>query len=57
MSSIESFDGLCGIIYRMSTSEQQVRCKYKFGHDGPHSWEKNLSSGPIILLVHEVKFK
>lgn len=40
MSSLESFDGLCGIIHLCATSDQQVRCKYEFGHSGPHSWDK-----------------
>ena len=41
MSSIENYDGLCGIIWKFSTTTQQVRCKYEFGHGGPHSYEKN----------------
>ena len=61
MSAVESFDGLCGIIHRHSTSDQQVRCKYEFGHQGPHSWVKNEHSNKgccvtISAFVHEVKF-
>ena len=40
MSSVESYDGLCGIIHIHSSSDKQVRCKYEFGHHGPHSWAK-----------------
>lgn len=39
MSSIESYDGLCGIIHLNSSSDQRVRCHFEFGHSGPHSWE------------------
>lgn len=54
MSSLESFDGLCGIIHVNSTSEQQVRCKYEFGHYGEHSWVKNVTKGPISgFFVHD----
>jgi hypothetical protein len=38
MSSIENYEGLCGIIHLNSTSDQRVRCKYEFGHSGDHSW-------------------
>jgi hypothetical protein len=38
--SIESYDGLCGIIHLYSSSDRRVRCKHEFGHSGPHSWEK-----------------
>ena len=37
---VKDYDGLCGVIYRWSTSDQQVCCKYEFGHTGIHSWEK-----------------
>jgi hypothetical protein len=40
MSAVESYDGLCGIIHLYASSEKQVRCKYEFGHHGPHSWVK-----------------
>ena len=54
MSSIESFDGLCGIICMYSTFDQQVRCKYEFGHTGDHSWVKKLSTGPVKgFFIHE----
>lgn len=51
--SVEDFDGLCGIIYRYSSTRLQVRCKYEMNHEGPHSWEKHISGGPIRLLVHD----
>lgn len=35
MSSIESYEGLCGCIHRYSTSDLRVRCKYEFAHSGP----------------------
>lgn len=38
MSSIEDYSGLCGCIHLSSSSDQRVRCKYEFGHHGPHSW-------------------
>lgn len=38
--SIESYDGLCGLIHLNSSSDLRVRCKYEFGHSGPHSWDK-----------------
>lgn len=40
MSSIESYDGLCGIIHRHANTDCQVRCSYEIGHHGKHSWEK-----------------
>ena len=53
MSGLESSDGLCGIIYIGATPDQQVRCKYEFGHEGPHSYEKLLPDraccGPIVI--------
>lgn len=51
-ATVESYDGLCGIIYHYSTSDRQVRCKYEFGHGGPHSWEKQLSGSPFRDFVH-----
>jgi hypothetical protein len=38
--TLESFDGLCGIIAEFSSSELQLRCKHELGHHGSHSWEK-----------------
>ena len=38
MSSVETFDGLCGIIQKFSTSDLQLRCTYRIGHDGDCSW-------------------
>ena len=40
MSSVENFDGLCGIIARFASSDLQLRCKYEFGHGGVCSFEK-----------------
>lgn len=55
MSSID-FDGLCGIIHLCASSNQQVRCKYKFGHDGPHSFEGTEAKGWFRgLFVHPVE--
>ncbi len=61
MSSLETFDGLCGMIYIWATSDQQVRCKYEFAHAGPHSYEASVlkggccsSSGPNTIK-HPIK--
>jgi len=40
MSSIESFDGLCGKIPTFASSDLRIRCKYEIGHYGPCSYEK-----------------
>ena len=40
MSTVENYDGLCGIIHIYSSSSKQVRCSYEFGHHGQHSWAK-----------------
>lgn len=40
MSSIESYDGLCGIIARFASSNLQLRCHYSLGHDGECSHKK-----------------
>jgi hypothetical protein len=40
MSSIESYDGLCGLVHHYSSSDKRVRCNFEFGHSGPHSWDK-----------------
>ena len=40
MSSIENYDGLCGIIPSFADSSRQIRCKYELGHGGPCSFEK-----------------
>jgi hypothetical protein len=40
MSSIETYDGLCGIIYYMSSGDLRLRCHFPMGHAGPCSWEK-----------------
>lgn len=40
MSTVENFDGLCGIIARFASSDLQIRCKYELGHGGPCSFEK-----------------
>jgi len=38
MSTVENYDGLCGIIHLGSSSDKQVRCNYELGHYGSHSW-------------------
>lgn len=40
MSSIENFDGLCGIIAEFASSGNQIRCHYELGHHGPCSFKK-----------------
>jgi len=40
MSSLESFDGLCGWIAPWARSDLQLRCVYDITHQGPHSWAK-----------------
>jgi hypothetical protein len=40
MFSIESYDGLCGIIANFSSSDLRMRCKYELGHSGLCSFEK-----------------
>lgn len=40
MSTVESYDGLCGIIHPSASSDRQVRCSYELGHHGSHSWNK-----------------
>jgi hypothetical protein len=40
MSSVENYDGLCGIIAPFASSNLQLRCEYETGHHGDHSWEK-----------------
>lgn len=52
MSSVENYDGLCGIIHLASSSDRQVRCKYDFGHGGPHSWEKEI----VEIVIHAGTF-
>lgn len=44
MSSVENYDGLCGIIAPFASSNLQLRCEYSLGHSGDHSWEKYRSS-------------
>lgn len=59
MSSLESFDGLCGIIAIGASSEKQVRCKYEFGHEGPHSYEGTAAKPGCVsflgVFVHPVE--
>lgn len=38
MSTVENYDGLCGIIHLHASSDKQVRCDYELGHHGAHSW-------------------
>jgi len=40
MSTLETYDGLCGNIARFGRSDLQLRCKYDLLHEGPCSWEK-----------------
>lgn len=40
-STVENFDGLCGIIPTFATSDLQIRCHYELGHGGPCSFEKH----------------
>jgi len=40
MSTVENFDGLCGIIATFADSSRQIRCHYIFDHGGPCSFEK-----------------
>jgi len=40
MSSIESYDGLCGLIANFSSFDLRLRCNLPIGHHGPCSWEK-----------------
>lgn len=39
-ATIESYDGLCGLIAYFSTSDLRFRCNLCIGHSGPCSWEK-----------------
>ena len=52
MSSLESYDGLCGIIHLNASSNQQVRCKYEFGHHGDHSWVKHEHHEYPVCIHH-----
>jgi hypothetical protein len=47
VSSIESYDGLCGIIASFAASTLRLRCKYSIGHYGSCSWEKYRSQFQI----------
>jgi hypothetical protein len=40
MSSVETFDGLCGIIATFASSDLQIRCTYELDHYGDCSFEK-----------------
>jgi len=40
MSSVENYDGLCGIIPEFADSSNQIRCNYELGHYGPCSFKK-----------------
>jgi hypothetical protein len=42
MSAVENYDGLCGTIHLLASSDKQVRCSYEFGHHGPHSWDNKI---------------
>lgn len=56
MSGTLDLDGLCGIIHLCATSDLQVRCKYKFGHDGLCSWKKTEAKGWVTgIFVHPVE--
>lgn len=41
MSTVENYDGLCGIISIYASSDNQVRCHYELGHHGPCSFRKH----------------
>lgn len=49
MSATTDFDGLCGIIHDCATSDKQVRCKYKFAHEGKCSWAANDDKGGCCI--------
>lgn len=57
MSSVENYDGLCGVIHLNASSDQQVRCSFEFGHHGPHSWEKKQVGLHIVggVFAHDVE--
>jgi hypothetical protein len=44
MSSIENYDGLCGIIADFASSDNRLRCHYELGHHGPCSFKKYQTS-------------
>ncbi len=51
--TIESYDGLCGIIATFASSDNRIRCKHEFGHSGPCSFEKyrnqfQIQAGAIV---------
>jgi hypothetical protein len=40
-ATVESYDGLCGIIATFASSNLQMRCLFEMGHGGPCSFEKH----------------
>jgi hypothetical protein len=61
MSTVENYDGLCGIIHLSASSDKQVRCSYELGHHGQHSWANksvgfHIFGGCINPHYHEGKF-
>lgn len=40
MTTIDNYDGLCGIIASFASSDLRLRCSYVLGHDGSCSFEK-----------------
>lgn len=61
MSTVENYDGLCGITHLYASSGKQVKCTYEFGHHGEHSWVNkkvalHIFGGCINHHYHEDKF-
>ena len=50
MSSVESYDGLCGWIAPFANSNMQIRCKHYFGHGGKHSWDTPNVAGKFSVF-------
>lgn len=40
MSSVDNYDGKCGIHADFASHDLQIRCSYPIDHGGKHSWEK-----------------
>ena len=38
-TTVEDYDGLCGLWHPRASSDKQVRCKFELGHHGPCSWK------------------
>jgi hypothetical protein len=48
MSTVENYDGLCGIIAEFASPDNQLRCHYELGHHGPCSFHKYKNHCRII---------